>query len=118
MGATVLIVDDHATFRRFARQLLEEGGFDVVGEADTVAGALEAAARLRPEAVLLDVLLPDGSGLAAASALSATTTAVIVLTSSRTADDLGAALRAAAARGFIPKNELSAQRFAELVGVP
>jgi DNA-binding NarL/FixJ family response regulator len=110
--ATVLIVDDHPTFRRFARRLLEESGYEVVGEADSVAAAVEATARLRPAAVLLDILLPDGSGLDAVSRLAP---AAVVLTSSRSAEDFGVALDDAPARGFIPKSAFSARRFAALI---
>jgi DNA-binding NarL/FixJ family response regulator len=56
----VLIVDDHAGFRAVARALLERRGFAVVGEADSVSAGLEAAQRVVPEAVLLDVRLADG----------------------------------------------------------
>ena len=59
----VLIVDDSAPFRRTARELLECRGYRVVGEADSVSAGFEAVERLRPDAVLLDVRLPDGSGL-------------------------------------------------------
>src|SRR5262249_20873416 len=68
--ATVLIVDDSATFRRFARKLLERDGFTVVGEAGDCASALAAAEELAPDAVLLDVMLPDGSGLDIAATLA------------------------------------------------
>jgi DNA-binding NarL/FixJ family response regulator len=111
--ATVLIVDDHPTFRRFARRLLEESGYEVVGEADSVASAIEATARLQPTAVLLDILLPDGSGLEAVSRLAPM--AVVVLTSSRSAEDFGVALDAVPARGFIPKSAFSARTFTALV---
>ena len=60
----VLIVDDYAPFRSAARQLLERGGFDVVGEAGDGDAALEAVRRLRPEIVLLDVQLPGDDGFA------------------------------------------------------
>ena len=113
MQETVLIVDDHPTFRRFARRLLEESGYEVVGEADSVAAALEATARLRPAVVLLDILLPDGSGLDAVSRLAPT--AAVVLTSSRSAEDFGVALDEVPARGFIPKSAFSARRFTALV---
>jgi len=117
MPATVLIVDDHPTFRRFARRLLEEFGFAVVGEAPDGAAAIEAARRLRPETVLLDVLLPDLSGLEVAAELAREQSPpVVVLTSSRSASDLGVALREAPARGFIPKASFSGSAFAELVG--
>jgi DNA-binding NarL/FixJ family response regulator len=109
----VLIVDDHPTFRRFARQLLEEAGFVVVGEAADGADAIRAARELRPDAVLLDVLLPDTSGLEVAATLAGSTCApVVVLTSSRDADDFGAALTEAPARSFIHKSALTSAAFA------
>jgi DNA-binding NarL/FixJ family response regulator len=113
MRQRILIVDDHPTFRRFARRVLEEFGYEVVGEADSVAGAIEATARLRPAAVLLDILLPDGSGLDAVSRLAPT--AAVVLTSSRSAEDFGLRLDEVHARGFIAKSTFSAQTFAALI---
>jgi DNA-binding NarL/FixJ family response regulator len=116
MRRTVLIVDDHPTFRRFARRLLERSGFSVVGEAGDGAAAIRAVRELRPEAVLLDVLLPDRSGLNVAAELAGEDDApVVVLTSSRSAQDLGVAVREAPARGFIPKASLTGAAFAELV---
>src|SRR5215471_13374266 len=70
MPKTVLIVDDHGRFRSFARRLLEAGGFTVVGEAADGASALAAAEVLRPQVVLLDVLLPDTDGFAVADRLA------------------------------------------------
>jgi DNA-binding NarL/FixJ family response regulator len=117
VGVTVLIVDDHPTFRRFARRLLEQAGFAVVGEADDCASGIAAARALHPEAVLLDILLPDGSGLDVAATLAERYQATaVVLTSSRSADDLGIALDEAPARGFIPKERFSSEAFAALVG--
>jgi DNA-binding NarL/FixJ family response regulator len=59
----VLIVDDHHVVRLGLRALLDRHpGFEVVGEAGTVATAVEEAKRLRPGVVLLDVRLPDGKG--------------------------------------------------------
>ena len=112
----MLIVDDHPTFRAFARRLLEGAGFAVVGEAPDGGAAIEAARRLRPAIVLLDVLLPDRSGLDVAAELARDDEPpAVVLTSSRSADDLGVALLDAPARGFIPKASLSAAALAELV---
>jgi DNA-binding NarL/FixJ family response regulator len=116
VAATVLIVDDHPTFRRFARRLLESAGFTVVGEAEDAGGALRAVSELEPEAVLLDVFLPDASGLDVAARLAEGPRApAIVLTSSRSAADLGAALDVAHACGFLSKSELSGLAFARLV---
>lgn len=59
---TVLIVDDHPSFRANARLLLEAEGYEVVGEAADGSAALVAAAELSPELVPLDVQLPDMLG--------------------------------------------------------
>jgi DNA-binding NarL/FixJ family response regulator len=89
---TVLIVDDHATFRASARALLEAEGFDVVGEAADGAGAVEAVAVLRPEIVLLDIQLPDLDGMVVAEQLAgAEDSPVVVLISSRDAAPDGGA---------------------------
>jgi DNA-binding NarL/FixJ family response regulator len=117
MPASVLIVDDHPSFRRFARRLLQGAGFDVVDEAEDGASALATAERLRPDVVLLDVLLPDRTGFEVAEALSGGGDGpVVVLTSSRTAAELEGALAQSSARGFITKSDLTATAFAELVG--
>ena len=114
---TVLIVDDHADFRRSARALLEADGFEVVGEAATGADALRAVAALRPRIVLLDVQLPDLDGLAVAERLAAAPSApAVVLTSSRDAAAYGPRLAESPARGFIPKSRLSGAVLADLVG--
>jgi DNA-binding NarL/FixJ family response regulator len=57
-GRRALVVDDHPSFRRSARRMLEAAGWDVVGEAGGAADARRAAADLRPDLVLLDVQLP------------------------------------------------------------
>jgi CheY-like chemotaxis protein len=58
----VVVVDDAECFRTLARDVLEKRGYVVVGEAETVAGARRTVDALVPDAVLLDVNLPDGSG--------------------------------------------------------
>ena len=115
MGRRVLIVDDHPSFRRFAARLLRAGGFDVVGEVEDGSSALIAARRLRPELVLLDVLLPDMSGFAVAEQLAADSSRPrVVLVSSRSASELGAALEESTADGFIAKSELTVEALAAL----
>ncbi|MCW2780987.1 MAG: response regulator receiver [Marmoricola sp.] len=60
---TVLLIDDHELIRAgLAGAFARAEGFTVVGQAGTVAGGLEAARTLKPEVVVSDVLLPDGSG--------------------------------------------------------
>jgi DNA-binding NarL/FixJ family response regulator len=114
---TALIVDDHPTFRRFARKLLEAAGFLVIGEAADGASAIEAVRELRPNVVLLDVLLPDTTGFAVAQELAAEPERpLVVLTSSRSAADLGALVRSEHARGFISKRDLTVAAFAALTG--
>ena len=56
----LLIVDDHESFRSFAKALLTADGFEVTGEAEDGESALEEVARLHPDVVLLDVQLADG----------------------------------------------------------
>jgi CheY-like chemotaxis protein len=115
MPQTVLIVDDHAGFRGFARRLLEAGGYTVVGEAEDGASALAAVQELRPELVLLDVMLPDTDGFAVAERLAEDgEEPVVVLTSSREAADFGRRLERTPARGFIHKDELSGPALARL----
>ena len=90
--------------------MLEAGGFEVVGEAPDAASARTAVMELRPDAVLLDVQLPDGDGINLASELTANGNAPqIVLCSSRDADELGSGLNECGAEGFVTKDELSAR---------
>ena len=107
MVNTVLIVDDHAGFRRFAKRLLEAGGLTVIGEAHDGASAVAATRELGPDVVLLDVKLPDGDGFAVAGEIART--AAVVLTSSHEVDDLRTRLANTPARGFISKDDLSAE---------
>jgi DNA-binding NarL/FixJ family response regulator len=105
---TVLIVDDHPSFRGTARVLLESEGFEIVGEAADGASAIEATESLRPDVVLLDVYLPDIDGFDVAAAIVKNgRPPKIVMTSSRDARDFGPLVEQSGARGFIPKADLS-----------
>jgi len=80
----LLIVDDHEIVRLGLRTLL--GGrpeFEIVGEATTVAQAVDLAAATQPDVVIMDVRLPDGSGVEACRAIKAARpeTQVVMLTS-------------------------------------
>ena len=113
---TVLIVDDHPSFRACARALLEAEGFDVVGEAEDGEGALAAVPELNPDLVLLDVQLPDVDGFSVAARLTAARAApAVVLTSSRDGADFGSLVAQSGAKGFVPKAELSGAAIAALL---
>jgi DNA-binding NarL/FixJ family response regulator len=117
MAPTVLIVDDHPTFRLTARLLLEAEGYEVVGEAGDGGDAVLKAADLAPQVVLLDVQLPDMDGFTVAARLTGGEDGpVVVLTSSRDGADFGPLIERSGARGFIPKAELSGERLKALVG--
>ncbi len=119
VARTVLIVDDHAGFRRLARRLLEAGGFTVVGEAHDGTSALAACTALRPELVLLDVVLPDTDGFAVAEQLvDGVERPVVILTSSREAVEFAGRLERSPARGFIHKDDLSGTALAALAAGP
>jgi DNA-binding response OmpR family regulator len=108
---TLLIVDDDADFRAEAAALLEADGFRVVGEVPDGQTALEAARRIRPEVVLLDIQLPGLDGFAVADSLAAgDEPPIVVLTSSRPAEAFRSRLRVApSVRGFITKADLSGE---------
>ena len=113
---SVLIVDDHPTFRATAHALLEAEGFEVVGEAADGASALEEARRLKPDVVLLDVQLPDIDGFEVAVQLTRNgSRARVVLVSSRDGSDFGPLVEQSGAAGFIPKAELSGSAVADLL---
>jgi DNA-binding NarL/FixJ family response regulator len=111
-----LIVDDHAGFRDTARLIAERAGFDVVGEAADFESATAAVVALRPDAVLLDVMLPDGEGFDLAATLARTVPAPrVVLTSSRGAATYGGRLSGAGISGFIEKQRLTPAALAALL---
>jgi DNA-binding NarL/FixJ family response regulator len=113
---SVLIVDDHPSFRASARALLEAEGFDVIGEASDGESAVHEAHRLHPDVVLLDVQLPDRTGFEVAAQLTGNGSAVnVVLVSSRDGGDYGSLVEESGALGFVPKGELSGARIAALL---
>jgi DNA-binding NarL/FixJ family response regulator len=116
MPVAVLIVDDNARFRERARQRLEADGYEVVAEAADAASALEAARRHRPNVVLLDIGLPDMSGLTLAERLTrGSDPPAVVLTSTHDAADFGDRVTSCGARGFVPKAGLSGDAISALL---
>ena len=70
LNLKILVVDDHALMRESVRAILEtDDGFEVVGEAESAAAAVERAGALRPDVVLLDLRLPDADGFTCLDAL-------------------------------------------------
>lgn len=108
MGTRVLIVDDHPPFRAVAREMLEQAGYEITGEASNATEAFAAIAVDRPDAVLLDVQMPGQDGFSMATTLAAEGGPAVVLVSSRAAEDYGRRVSACGARGFISKSHLSA----------
>jgi DNA-binding NarL/FixJ family response regulator len=116
MPRTVLVVDDNPGFRSRARRWLETAGFSVVAEAADGASALDEARRHQPAVVLLDVQLPDISGLDVAERLSRESARpCVVLTSTRDEADFGDRVSRCGACGFVPKSEFSGDAVAALL---
>jgi DNA-binding response OmpR family regulator len=105
---TVLIVDDDLRFGRAATEMLSDRGYRVLGQATTVAEASERCDELTPDAILLDVRLPDGDGVSLAQKLRACPAPprILLTSTDRTAVPSGL-LRQSGANGFISKSELA-----------
>jgi two-component system response regulator EvgA len=113
----VLVVDDHPGFRSMARRLLAAAGFEVVGEAGTGWEAVATSARLRPDAVLLDVQLPVLDGFEVSRRLAEQVSPpAVVLTSARTLADYGVLVVPPGVQGFLPKAEVSGAALSHLLG--
>jgi DNA-binding NarL/FixJ family response regulator len=107
MPVRVLIVDDDKSFRDAIGRVLAGRGYDVVGEAGTLAQARATITEVRPDAVLLDVNLPDGNGVAFAEELSASGHGPrIVLTSSDSAAASPRRVERSGAAAFVAKTDL------------
>jgi DNA-binding NarL/FixJ family response regulator len=114
---TVLIVDDHAGFRRRVRAVLQDEGYDVVGEAPDGETAIRLAADLCPDVVLLDVVLPGLDGFETCERLlPGGVGPVVVLTSTHDPSAFRARIAASRARGFLPKAEISGSALDHLAG--
>lgn len=108
----VLVVDDAPFFRRVICELLSRRGYLIAGEAATAAQALELAERLQPDAVLLDVHLPDANGFELAARLTHAHPALaVLLTSLDFESNFYALADMSGARGFVPKAELAGVEF-------
>ena len=90
----IVLADDHALFRDGVASLLAAWGHEVVGQVSDGEAAVQAAVRLRPDLVLMDVAMPGGGGLAATRRLAADApeVAIVMLTASEGVVDLFAAI--------------------------
>jgi DNA-binding NarL/FixJ family response regulator len=106
MTERILLVDDHPLTRSALSGLLTQHGFDVAGEASDGSEAIEAAGRIQPDLILLDLSMPGMDGLTALPRLreAAPDCEVVVLTASGTEENLLGAIRAGAA-GYLLKSE-------------
>jgi DNA-binding NarL/FixJ family response regulator len=102
----ILLVDDHDLIRKGLRHAFErDPQFEVVGEAGTANDGVRLAGALHPDVVIMDLRLPDGSGLSATRALrkASPTMGIVVLTMYAGDDQLFGALEAGAS-AFVPKS--------------
>ena len=101
----LLIVDDLPLFRVGIGSALEAANFEVVGEATSATDAVEKARELQPDVVLLDILMPGGSGLEVVDEIIAVSpgSKVMLLTASESEEDLLIGVKAGA-RGYMTKD--------------
>jgi DNA-binding NarL/FixJ family response regulator len=113
-----LIVDDNASFREEVRGLLEEQGIEVVGSVGSGADAVAQIADLRPDVVLIDIVLGPESGLALAGrVLEAAGRAApnVILISTHDENRFADLIERSPALGFLSKTELSAARIRRML---
>jgi DNA-binding NarL/FixJ family response regulator len=115
-SVTVLAVDDQAVFLRAARSLIAATpGFEQVGEAASGPEALELAAQLRPDLVLVDVRMPGMDGIETARRLASTDPSpVVVLISTGEVPELPASVSEVGAVAYLRKQDLSVRSLREL----
>jgi CheY-like chemotaxis protein len=107
MSTRILVIDDSASFRRTAVELLHARGLQLFAAVSDGAAASAAVADERPDGVLLDINLPGPDGLAVAASLTGRYPGLrIVLTSADVDDGPAQALTASSAVAFVPKTEL------------
>jgi DNA-binding NarL/FixJ family response regulator len=114
----VMVVDDHALVRAAIRQAITSPGIDVVAEAATAAATLEIAPDVAPDVLLLDLGLPDRSGLQVLRELRdrLPNMLVVVLTVSGSPRDVHEAIRCGAA-GYLTKDLDPAALFRAIDGI-
>lgn len=101
----VLLVDDHRIFREgLVSLLVEEADIEIVGQAADGQEALELARELHPDVILMDITMPRLDGIGATRQITSELPHICVIGLSMHDDDLGDAIRAAGARGYLSKH--------------
>jgi two-component system, response regulator PdtaR len=123
----VLVAEDEALIRLDLKEMLEEAGYSVVGEAADGEQAVEMADRLRPDLVILDVKMPKLDGIAAAEHIAGERVAPVVILTAFSQRDLVERAREAGAMAYlvkpfqkkdlVPTIEMATSRFAEIVAL-
>ena len=111
----VLLVDDHHIVRAGLRTIISRTGIEVVGEAGTAAAAIKEAARLEPDVVLMDVRLPDGSGVTACREIRAANPHIRVLFLTAFEDDSALLATAFASAGGYLLKEIAAEHLIQAI---
>jgi DNA-binding NarL/FixJ family response regulator len=118
LAVRVLIVDDSRSFLDAARVLLELEGLTIVGMVSTSAEALRAAEAVRPDVVLVDIMLAGESGFDLARSLVAddhSGESAVILVSTHAEADFADLIADSPAAGFLPKSDLSADAIGRVV---
>lgn len=123
----VLIAEDEALIRLDLAEMLDEAGFDVVGQAGDGVHAVELASELRPDLVILDVKMPRKDGIDAAAEITGAQIAPVVILTAFSQRDLVERARDAGAMAYLvkpfsqsdllPAIELAVARFAEMTAL-
>ena len=123
----VLIAEDEALIRLDLKEMLEEEGYAVVGEAADGEEAVALAGSLRPDLVILDVKMPKLDGIAAAEQIAGGRVAPVVILTAFSQRDLVERAREAGAMAYlvkpfqkkdlVPTIEMATSRFAEIVAL-
>jgi two-component system, NarL family, invasion response regulator UvrY len=113
---SVLVVDDQAPFRSAARAVLRRlDGFEFAGEASSGPEAIELVERLHPALVLMDINMPDMSGIEATRRITAAhPDVVVILCSTYDAADLPPAAAASGATAYVNKERLASDTIRRL----
>jgi len=113
----MLVVDDDPAFRDLAERFLADAGITVIAQAESAAKAMTVAEETRPEAILVDIELPDGDGITLAEALTTMPWRPRVVLTSVDPDAAGPEeVRRSGARGFLTKDELANGTLLGLLG--